>query len=715
MKKLSALIIIIILAVSWHSITINPDKVTVIYGSPAFYDRNGILFHVRLSPASEWQIPIPLSEMGKWLPLVAVNAEDGRFYRHIGIDILSLMRAVVQDVTRLDTVSGASTITSQVVRMAVSEHEGRKRTLSSKFREFVMAVKLERYLTKAQILEAYLNLAPFGGNIRGVQAASLIYFGKKAEQISPGEACLLIGMLKGPTLYRPDKYPDNAIKRRNEIISLMERKKVFDSGTAKRAMLEELPRKKFRLPSRAWHYTELILVRHSGLQLRYDTMLDIEIQTKLEGILRGALGEIPNDITFSAGISDTSTGSIIAWVGNARFSYGADTKSGSWVDCGISPRSPGSTLKPFAYLCAAEEGILTPSTLLYDTPYAFSGRAPRNFDLSYRGAVTARTALAESLNAPAVRVLRMTGSDKILTFLRSFGFQHISNTPKFYGDSLILGGCEVTLLEELEAYTALSSMGVHRKLKLLRNETQIPERTASDAGTWIISDILRHSRRNFALKTGTSYGLRDAWACAWSSNYAVSIWAGNPAGDSWEGLVGAEISLPVAVQVMRSINPGKWFERPENVKRRKVCVLSGRPPLSLCPSSKLEYYIEGVTQSLPCNIHNVTGKIPREGLTAEGGQNTRFRIVSPVDGSKYFNAEYYGECRVPLRAEGTRGKISWYLDGKYLCESTAGSVKMCVLHDGLNRLSATDSSGRSTAVNVEVFTPGRNSEGDKLF
>ena len=715
MKKLSALIIIIILAVSWHSITINPDKVTVIYGSPAFYDRNGILFHVRLSPASEWQIPIPLSEMGKWLPLVAVNAEDGRFYRHIGIDILSLMRAVVQDVTRLDTVSGASTITSQVVRMAVSEHEGRKRTLSTKFREFVMAVKLERYLTKAQILEAYLNLAPFGGNIRGVQAASLIYFGKKAEQISPGEACLLIGMLKGPTLYRPDKYPDNAIKRRNEIISLMERKKVFDSGTAKRAMLEELPRKKFRLPSRAWHYTELILVRHSGLQLRYDTMLDIEIQTKLEGILRGALGEIPNDITFSAGISDTSTGSIIAWVGNARFSYGADTKSGSWVDCGISPRSPGSTLKPFAYLCAAEEGILTPSTLLYDTPYAFSGRAPRNFDLSYRGAVTARTALAESLNAPAVRVLRMTGSDKILTFLRSFGFQHISNTPKFYGDSLILGGCEVTLLEELEAYTALSSMGVHRKLKLLRNETQIPERTASDAGTWIISDILRHSRRNFALKTGTSYGLRDAWACAWSSNYAVSIWAGNPAGDSWEGLVGAEISLPVAVQVMRSINPGKWFERPENVKRRKVCVLSGRPPLSLCPSSKLEYYIEGVTQSLPCNIHNVTGKIPREGLTAEGGQNTRFRIVSPVDGSKYFNAEYYGECRVPLRAEGTRGKISWYLDGKYLCESTAGSVKMCVLHDGLNRLSATDSSGRSTAVNVEVFTPGRNSEGDKLF
>ena len=715
MKKLSALIIISALIYIWLSIDINPARVTEIYGSPAFYDRNGVLFHVRLSPASEWQIPIPLGEMGKWLPLVAVNAEDGRFFRHFGIDILSLMRAVYQDITRLDTVSGASTITSQVVRMAVSEREGRKRTMSTKFREFVMAVKLEKYLTKPQILEAYLNLAPFGGNIRGVQAASLIYFGKKAEQISPGEACLLIGMLKGPTLFRPDKYPERSIRRRNEIIRLMERKKVFDPATAKRAMLEELPRKKFRLPSRAWHYTELILSRNTGHQSRYDTMLDIEIQTKLEGILRGSLGEVPNNVTFSAGISDTSTGSIIAWVGNARFSYGADSKSGSWVDCGISPRSPGSTLKPFAYLCAVEDGILTPSTLLYDTPYAFSGRAPRNFDLSYRGAVTARTALAESLNAPAVRVLRMTGNDKILTYLRSFGFRHITNNAKFYGDSLILGGCEVTLLEELEAYTALSSLGVHRKLKLLRNESQFSERAASEGSTWIISDILRHSRRNFALKTGTSYGLRDAWCSAWSRNYTVCIWAGNPAGDSWNGLVGAEVSLPVAVQVMRSINPGEWFERPDTVKRRKVCVLSGRPPLSLCPSTKFEYELDGVTQSLPCNIHNVAGKITREGLTAEGGSNTRFRIVSPVDGSKYFNAEYYGQCRVPLRAEGTRGKISWYLDGKYICDSTAGSVKMCVLHDGLNRLSATDSSGRSTAVNVEVFTPGKISGNEKLF
>ena len=221
MKKF-LLLLVIIFAGLYFSININAERVTTIFGSPALYDVNGKLFHVRLSPDSEWQIPISINEMGKWLPLVAVNVEDGRFYRHIGIDLLAMLRAVTQDLTRGRVISGASTITSQVIRLAVSEREKRKRTPLTKIREFIMALKLERQISKAKILECYLNLAPFGGNIRGVQAASLIYFGKSASQISPGEACLLIGMLKGPTLYRPDTRPISAKKRRDEIISLME-------------------------------------------------------------------------------------------------------------------------------------------------------------------------------------------------------------------------------------------------------------------------------------------------------------------------------------------------------------------------------------------------------------------------------------------------------------------------------------------------------------
>lgn len=736
MRKFTVLIIILLTAVIsglWFSFDINPERVTTIFGSPAFYDIDGKLFHVRLSPDSEWLIPIPLSEMGKWLPLVAVNAEDGRFFGHFGVDVLALLRASYQNISRGRVVSGASTITTQLIRLAVSEREGRKRTPSTKIREFITALKLERKLPKDKILECYLNLAPFGGNIRGVQAASLIYFGKTASQISPGEACLLIGMLKGPALYRPDTKPLSALKRRNEIIALMERKNVFTREDARRAYLEELPRRKFDLPSRAWHYCELVLSQNPQHSSRFDTTLNIEAQTKLEAVLRQSLTDFPSDVTLSAGIADNKTASLTAWVGNIRFSYRKDAHSASWVDCGRSQRSPGSTLKPFAYLEAVEQGILTPSTLLADTSSAFSGRAPRNFDLTYRGAVTARTALHESLNAPAVRVLRSAGNDRVLSMLRNAGYRHLTKRSEYYGDSLILGGCDVTLLEELEAYTSLASLGVHRPLKLLQESVQVESRIASEAGCWIISDILKYSgelstlakgtlgrRWQAALKTGTSYGLRDAWACAWTPDYTVVVWAGRPDGSSWEGLVGARASAPVAVKILRVVSPKSgWYDRPEGLTARRVCALSGKPPLALCPSTKLEWAVEGVTQTVPCDIHSVKeGKavvnMPR-GFTADGGKISRLSIISPIPGASYFTAPFDTERKVPFKAEGTKGKIWWYLDGKYVGVSGAGEVMFSEIPDGEHTVSAADSDGRSDSVKVKVFTPGKRNQEEILF
>ncbi|MBR1439076.1 MAG: penicillin-binding protein 1C, partial [Synergistaceae bacterium] len=656
-----------------------------------------------------------------------------RFYSHFGIDVLAMMRAIALDISRGKIVSGASTITSQVVRLAVSEREGRKRTPSTKIREFIMALKLERKLPKSKILECYLNLAPFGGNIRGVQAASLIYFGKTASQISPGEACLLIGMLKGPTLYRPDTKPKSAFKRRNEIISLMERKGVFTHDDARRAYLEDLPRRKFELPSRAWHYSELLLSQNPEHSPRYDTELDIEVQTKLEAILRQSLNEFPSDVTLSAGIADNKTGGLTAWVGNARFSYRKDSHSASWVDCGRSPRSPGSTLKPFAYLDAIEQGILTPSTLLADTSAAFSGRAPRNFDLTYRGAVTARTALHESLNAPAVRVLRSAGSGRVLSFMRNAGLRHLTQSSEYYGDSLILGGCDVTLLEELEAYTMIASLGLHRPLKFLRESPDTGGRLASEAGCWIVSDILKYNgelslfargtlggKWQIALKTGTSYGLRDAWACAWTPDYTVCVWAGRPDGSSWEGLIGARASAPSAVKILRAVSPkSTWYERPEGLIARKVCTLSGKPPLALCPSTKLEWAVDGVTRTTPCDLHSVKeGKavvnMPA-GFSAEGGKNSRLNIISPIPGASYFNAPLDTERKIPFKAEGSKGRIWWYLDGRYIGASRIGETLFREIPDGEHVVSVADSEGRSSAVNVKVFTPGKKTPAEKLF
>lgn len=740
MKKYIFLVPVIIFLALWISIDINPERVTTIYGSPALYDIKGKLFHVRLSPDSEWQIPIPLGEMGKWLPLVAVNAEDGRFYGHIGIDIIAMLRAVYQDITRGRIVSGASTITSQVIRLAVSEREKRKRTPSTKVREFIMALKIERELPKAKILECYLNLAPFGGNIRGVQAASLIYFGKSASQISPGEACLLIGMLKGPTLYRPDTRPASALRRRNDIIALMERKEVFTHDEAQRAYMEHLPGKKFDLPARAWHYSELVFSQNPGTSQKLNTTLNLEAQTKLEAILRQSLNEFPAGITLAAGVVENRTASLVAWSGNARFSYGTDASS--WVDCGRAPRSPGSTLKPFAYLEAIEQGILTPSTLLADTSMAFSGRAPRNFDLQYRGAVTARIALSESLNAPAVRVLRSSGSDKVLSLMRSAGLRHLTQSAQYYGDSLILGGCDITLLEELEAFTMIASLGIHRPLKLLQDSPEMDERLASSSGCWLVSDMLRYNGElsmfargtlgrqwRVALKTGTSYGLRDAWAAAWTPDYTVVVWAGNPDGTSWPGLIGARASAPVAVKILRAVSPASgWYAKPEGLISRKVCALSGKPPTALCPAVKLDWAIDGVTKTLPCDMHTLEAgqtviNLPSEYNTTLNRKNTlaikkkysELNIISPVPGASYFATPFDAERKIPMKAEGAVNRIWWYLDGEYIGTSTPDATFFHDVPDGEHVISATDDEGRSSSVSVKVYTPGKRESNNLLF
>ncbi|MBQ9565440.1 MAG: penicillin-binding protein 1C, partial [Synergistaceae bacterium] len=715
-------------------------RVRDIDGSTALYDNEGRLFHLRLSPASEWQIPIPLSEMGRWLPLVAVGAEDGRFYRHPGVDPLALLRAAAQLVSSGHVVSGASTLTTQLIRLSISEPEGWKRNLATKAREFVLALKLERHIYKEEILEGYLNRAPFGGNLRGVQAASLVYFGKPAAKLSPGEACLLIGMLKGPTLYRPDTRPQAAKARRDAVIRLMERKGLFDKATARRALLEELPGRKFSPPMRAWHFAELALQRGEGAR-SLKTSLNLETQTTLESILKQASRELPRDITLAAGVVENRTARLVAWVGNARFEeWGAVAAADKsrWVDCGRAPRSPGSTLKPFAYLSAIEQGLITPSSLLADTPLSFSGRAPRNFDLQYHGAVTARVALSSSLNAPAARVLRMAGPDNVLSLLREAGFKHLTKPAFYYGDSLILGGCEVTLLEELEGFTALASLGTHRELSLGAEGTppRAGTRVASEAGCWMVCDILDHrgpltllprgtlgGRWRAALKTGTSYGLRDAWAAAWTPDYTTVVWAGNPEGSSWPGLIGAQAAAPVAMRILRAVSPHSGdFPRPgpgtePALKLRPVCTLSGQPPTAACPGTRMDWAIEGVTRTVPCSLHTIRqGRSavlwPAEMGRPEGGAGVALRkrspltISSPPAGATYLSAPFAPQ-RIPMRAEGAEGRVWWYLDGRYLGMAEPGETFFHALPDGEHSLSVADEAGRSASVRVKVRTPGK--------
>jgi penicillin-binding protein 1C len=688
--------------------------------------------------------------MGRWLPVVAVGVEDRRFRSHGGVDFLAIIRAAWQNAVSMRIVSGASTITSQVVRLSVSNQERGRRNLFTKAAEFALAIKLERKMDKDGILETYLNLAPFGGNIRGAQAAAMIYVGKPAAKLSPGEACLLIGMLKGPSLYRPDRRPEAAKRRRDFIIRLLEKRGVFTREEAAGALLEELPSRWQPPPMRAFHLAEAVLrpsPHSAGSAGRIDTTLDLEMQTKLEAILRGAVASFPDEVTAAAGVVDNKNGALVAWVGNARFSGGAKDYRGAWVDCGRALRSPGSALKPFAYLAAFDKGILTPGSLLADTPLAFSGRAPRNFDLTYRGAVSARVALSDSLNAPAVRVLRMADPENVLEILRAFGFENLSERASYYGDSLVLGGCEVSVLQMLTAYSALANGGIYRRVALLKSDADANAardgggtRLVSAAAAWMVSDVLDNKSRlsafasgtlsalspggawRVALKTGTSYGLRDAWAAAWTPDLTVAVWVGDPAGAPWPGLVGAQAAAPVALSVLRLISPAaRWYDPPEGAALREVCALSGRPPSAACLSTRRDWHIENVSRSVPCDLHVVRGGKsallwPAELAYANSPQSeVRKRpyvgIASPIAGATYYLAPLAGEQKIPFRAEGAVGRVWWYVDGSYVGTAAAGETffhpfSYAPRAEGRRSVSVVDEEGRTAAVNITVAFPG---------
>ncbi len=726
-----------------HCVPLPLDRILSYPVSPFITDRYERALAIRLSEASEYCVPVSLDKMGRWLPRVAVGVEDHRFRSHFGVDPIALFRAIVQNVGSGTVVSGASTISSQLIRLSIP----RPRTIRTKALEFLQAISMERNLGKDTILELYLNRAPFGGNIRGVQAAARAYFGKNASDISLSEAALLIGMLKGPSVYRPDRNPDSARARRANVLDLLVHRGIVSAEEAYLAEQEALPANRGNIPDEAFHFVNLLLRSSPGRTFCISS-LDPAVQHRLEHALSETIIDLPQSITAAGAVANNRTGEIVAYVGNARFGSGAP---GSWIDCGQAPRSPGSALKPFVYAAAFEYGLLTPSSILADTPLAFSGYAPRNFDLVYRGPVSTRTALADSLNAPAVRVLRLVGAEEALQRLRTSGFTSLVHGTGHYGDSLILGGCEVTLLEMLEGYVTLATLGIRRQPLLFRADsirtsfrTSQSRRVFSEGATFIVADILRdtgrllpifrevfrHEERNIAFKTGTSYGLRDAWAAAYTPAYTAVVWVGDTAAASHPSLVGLHAAAPAALKIIRHLSEGRsdWYDSPDSVSRREVCSLSGMPPSPLCPHTKKDWYIVGVSPNTPCDIH-----VQRDGATAvvwpaeleEFARRTSatvrakgVTVTSPLSESIYYLAPGDGSRRIAFTCEGGVRPFFWFVDGEFYGKQTDPGSLFWTMAQGKHRVAVTDSAGSSATTSFEVVrigkTRGRGHDGDTL-
>ncbi len=699
--------------------------------SPTILDNRGHLYHARLSADEEWLLPVPLSAMGPWLPKVAVAIEDRRFGSHPGVDFLALARAMAQNLTHGRVVSGASTITVQTVRLTTP----RPRTLLSKYVEFIQALKLERGHAKDEILEIYLNRAPFGGNLRGAEAAARFYFDKSAADLSLGESTLLVALLRGPSLYRPDRHPEVARQRRDGLLDLLVERGVVTAAEAAQAKAEPIAGRQGQLPRRAWHLAESIFKetppdtwRWTSGRYGLKTTLDRRLQELLELRLNQGLADRPGRITGAGAIMDNRTGAILAYVGNARRT---ERQSGHWVDCADAPRSPGSALKPFIYLTAFAEKGLTPASLLADTPLRLSGQAPRNFDEYYRGPVSAQNALAESLNAPAVRVLRLVGPDRALVVLRAAGFDYARRPGSYYGDSLALGGCEVSLRQLLGAYGTLARQGL-RVTPSWRPGTAVgePQQIFSAGAAWLTNECLKDDARlpaelrlgwrqaglgDLAFKTGTSHGLRDAWLAAYTPEYTVVLWLGDPTGAPQGDLVGLRALGPVLVPLMRHLYDGRsirWPDHPPEVAAYDACPVSGQPVGPYCPSSQLAWRLAAGAQSHPCRLHALQGGQvvslwPPElagfmaGRPAAGREAIRGPVItSPLPGGVIMLSAEGGY--LPLRCEGTRGLVHWFVDDEFYEAAGIGRTPILPLKPGRHRVSLIDAQSRRAAVDFTV-------------
>ncbi|SHN69151.1 penicillin-binding protein 1C [Desulfovibrio litoralis] len=743
------------------------------YISPTVYDRNNTLFAARLSVKEEWLFPIPLKDMGKWLPKICIAVEDRRFYEHNGVDPLALLRAIGQNIKAKRVISGASTVSSQLIRLS----HPRERNLKSKLFEFIQAVKLELELSKDEILELYLNRAPFGGTLRGVEAASRQYFGKRAKELSLSESAMLIALLRGPTYYRPDRNETALRERRDQILNLLFQKGIISEADFNLAKEETIPLSKYQMPAEARHYFDLLLETLSKEEFKWFrnkerfgiiSSLDLKKQKQVEAFLKNYLASYSPDLTASLIALDNHSGEILVYVGNARYEHGTDK---NWVDCVRARRSPGSILKPFLYLTAFERGFFIPKSLIADSPLAFSGIAPRNFDEKYRGPVTVGFALSESLNAPAIRVLRRIGYEDSLIALRRLGFSFLTQKSGFYGDSLILGGCEVNALQVANAYSVLARLGIPKPMSLVKQQglnknTEKADESLklfvkgselgkdplfSESAAWFVADTLNNRRKvaslvsgtgneilpNIAFKTGTSFGLRDAWCAAYTPRYTVVTWVGNMNGTSDKDLVGLRIAAPIALRILndfmktymgtRSSDLNKyWYKMPDDIEEFQACSVSGQGLTPQCPSSIPALRIKNVSSTKPCSLHKSVGSVvqtiwPSEladfalKFKAQVRHSPKIQITSPLPKSKIFIRQNVKDQKISLVSEGGAGKIYWYIDKTFFAVQQSGEQLLWEMSEGRHSISVVDEAGKTDKIEINIFGIGSKAAPSSLL
>ena len=539
-------------------------------------DARGRLLRAFLSPDSQWRFPSdPEFQASKPLLACVLMYEDQRFPWHCGMDPAAVLRAAWNNFRRLRVTGGASTITMQTVRLA-----GRnRRTLANKILETLQAVKLELHWSKSRIIHTYLDNAPYGGNVVGIQAAARRYFGKPPQHLTWSEAATLAVLPNSPGLISPIMNRDRLRNKRNSLISRLEKAGVIKASTAELAQREPLPRRLHGFQIAGAHWAQRFHGDPATRGRNLRTTLDLDVQTTVEKQLADHAKATSAFGIFHAAavVLDTSSNEVKAYVGSPDYFNAALYGQ---VDGATASRSTGSILKPFLYALAMDAGLILPRSWIRDVPTFYGAFSPANADRGYRGLVTARDALTQSLNIPAVRLLNLYGTDRFYRFLQAAGMSTLFRAPDDYGLTLILGGGEANLLELTAMYRALGTGGNFREPRIRPDQgvRYFQAGLISPQACWLTLDILRQLKRPgaeyywqhfrgsrpVAWKTGTSYGQRDAWSLGLTPAWTIGVWAGNFTGEGNPHLSGAGTAAPLMFSLFNTLPAGEkppWFSR----------------------------------------------------------------------------------------------------------------------------------------------------------
>lgn len=590
--------------------------------STVLYDENRQLLGALVSQDEQWRFS-KIDSIPQNVQLSVIQFEDRYFFKHPGINPISLLKAAWMNARAGKILSGGSTITMQVVRLS---RKNKARSYIQKCIEIILAIRLELAKSKEEILIMYLSNAPYGGNIVGIEAASWRYFGRDPHHLSWSEASLLAVLPNAPSLMHPGKNRQLLLKKRNRLLKRLSDHSKIDKSTYELSLLEEIPQKPMPLPQVATHLLQRVKSEQGGKSIH--STINGNFQKTLNEIVATHHNHLRhnNIMNLAAIIIKVESCEIKAYVGNVAGLHQAYAPN---VDIIQAPRSSGSTLKPILYAAMLEDGLITPKAIIPDIPTHFKGFTPRNFNLENEGAVPANEVIVRSLNVPSVLMLKQYGYPAFHHLLKKCGFSTLNRSSDHYGLSLILGGGEVTLNDLVSVYASFANQlsypnRPHSTISYVSDNpgnTSVPKNIIGSASLFTMVETLKQlnrpdqesgwkyfeSTQPIAWKTGTSFGFRDAWAVGFTSDYVVGVWAGNADGTGRAGLTGVKCAAPVLFDVFNRLDVAEqWFQEPEKgLVTIRVCEQSGFRAGLNCSKTDTIRVPEKCAFSPVCTYHHI--------------------------------------------------------------------------------------------------------------